>query len=94
MFPTDQEQIILKSYRTPNTPKCQKKKKKIEKKEQSWRYDPPRFQIMQHYYSNQNNHTNTHKNHSLEISPHTYGQLIYNKGGKTIQWRKHSLSSN
>ena len=23
-----------------------------------------------------------------EISPHTYGQLIFDKGGKTIQWRK------
>ena len=23
---------------------------------------------------------------SSEINPHTYDQLIYNKGGKTIQW--------
>ena len=26
-----------------------------------------------------------------EINPHTYGQLIYDKGGKTIQQRKDSL---
>ena len=25
---------------------------------------------------------------SLEINPCTYGQLIYDKGGKNIQWRK------
>ena len=30
---------------------------------------------------------------SQEISPHPYGQLIYNKGGKKIQWRKDGLFS-
>ena len=26
-----------------------------------------------------------------EISPSTYGQLIYDKGGKNIQWKKETL---
>ena len=29
-----------------------------------------------------------------EMNPHTYGQLMFDKGGKIIQWRENNLFSN
>ena len=33
------------------------------------------------------------QNRGPRNNPHTYGQLIYNKGGKNIQWGKYSVFS-
>ena len=43
------------------------------------------------YWNKDRNTDQQNKKESQERNPHTYGHLIFNKGGKNIQWRKDSL---
>ena len=94
-FFTELEQIYLKIYWKHRRPWIAKA---ILRKKNSWRNQAPRLQTIPQSYSHQNsmvlaqniNIDQWKSIESPEINPCTYDQLIYNKVGKTIQWRKDS----
>ena len=95
-FFTEIKRTILKFVRKYKRPQIAKANlKKRAKKEASQflasNYTTKLYQSKQYSIGIKTDTVQWNRIKSQEITPHTYGQLIYGKEAKNIQWRKKSL---